>query len=172
MPDHDDYPEAGLPKSPPLDRRVCIPRGHALGLLLLACFPVLAVLGVFGSGERTVETAGGGVALAVTYAQRLRFGHPGQMKILVRSTGEQPLNGVRVQVDTSFLERFDKVSSIPEPKRVFKRAFEFVVEDGEREAVIAIHLEPEKYGAATGHIAVLANDRLAIELPVRSFILP
>lgn len=172
MSDHDDNAEAGLPKPPSFERRVRIPRGHAWGLLLLVCIPVLAIVGVFGSGDRTFNAEGGGVTVALTYAPRLRYGQPAQLKIEVRSTDDRSLRGVRVRVDTSFLDRFGKVSATPEPKRLSAQSYEFAVDDGVAESVLVLDLEPEKYGSATGRVTVMVLGQVVVELPLRTFILP
>ncbi|HEY0947783.1 MAG TPA: hypothetical protein VGD81_21040 [Opitutaceae bacterium] len=172
MSQDDEYAKADPPKPPPFDRRISIPPGHATGLLLLALLPLLAVFGVFGGDDRTVEKSGDGVALGVTYAPRMRFGYPVKLQIHVGSVDDRPLSGAEVHVSTSFLERFDRVSSMPEPKRMSREACEFAVDDGQREAVIAIDLEPERYGFATGTVSVVAQGGVAVELPIRSFVLP
>ena len=114
----------------------------------------------------------GGLVLSVSYTQRLRFGFSTRFKILLRTSDGQPLGNASVRVESAFLDRFENISTEPPPARVSDESYEFTVAKDERESLITIQLDPEKYGRGVGRVMAATPAGVVVEVPLHVFIFP
>lgn len=155
----ENHGKAQPPKAPEVERRVKLTRLQQLGMPLIALFPLLALLGIFGisSGERT--SSGGSLSLSVDYPSRTRLRSGVMMVIEVSNRGGVDIEGVTVGVERDYVDRFTNVSFNPSVAAVSERYFE--VELGALApgavSVVSVELEPSDYWRHEGTVRVTAG---------------
>jgi hypothetical protein len=152
--------ERHLPRPPKMDRKVCAPPLQWLFLGLLVLVPLLAVFGIFGPRQATVESAGTGIELRARYPSLLRHKLIEPFSLEVRNTLSTQLPRVIVRLDRGYVEHFSEVTFTPEPERVTEQSYEIVLQDvqpGETRR-IAGQVQGERYGRRRGAVAAIRDD--------------
>jgi hypothetical protein len=114
--ENQDPPElGGPPPAPVMPRRVRLYRAQWLGLPLLLVLPLLGLAGAFGESRQTRTFADEFVRVEVDYPVRLRVRQPSAVHVRVDRLADMA-DSLLIAVDPAWLDRFAKVTVIPEPQ--------------------------------------------------------
>lgn len=158
------------PPAPPAHvRRLALTRKQWVGVPLLLAVPVLTLLGTFGESRAIARAASPTLALTVRYPSRFRYRQIQPLELTVENRSGQPMDSVRVSLDTAYITRFSSVRIDPAPQR------DFVVRlDGVRPGesrLVAAELWGERYGVHRGRVvAATTTDSVAVD--VRTVVFP
>jgi hypothetical protein len=151
------------PAPPEVERRIRLYGYQWIGLALLAVVPSLAIAGFFGARPTTETVENAGLALSVTYPDRLRYLQFDDIQVRVVNTSDAPLDTLHVALDSALANRFLEVSATPP----FERPYELTLTDlapGEtRFAVIA--LRANEYGRHEGELTLRGGGSSASPTP-------
>ena len=160
---------AAPPQPPTTTRRFALTRKQVVGLPLIAAVPLLCLFGLFGESSARTTATSRAFVVAIKYPSRFRYRQFEALEITVRNRSAQPIDTVRVWLDTAYITRFSSVSIVPTPRRAFIVDL-IQVQPGESRLVDA-ELWGEQYGWHSGQIIVSAHGDTATAT-ISTFVFP
>ena len=161
------------PQAPEVERAFS-PNPHLLAAAVLALLPVLALVGVFGLAGASHSVTQGPLEVTVAYPERYRYKMLHPFEITVRNTSEAVVAGVRVGVDTAYVDRFSGVAFTPTPDDVTADAYGFdlgaIGPGGSR--VITAELQAERYWLTEGRVVLDWDAGQPLEILLSTFVWP
>jgi hypothetical protein len=166
-------PDPRPPEPPPVDRRFVLSR-HALGAMLLALLPILALSGLFGESQATRTAAAGDVRATVEFPERFRYKQLQWIEIRVENTSSDVIPLVVVTVDSSYLDRFSEVAFVPGPTDVTSDTYRFEIQDlaAGDSRVVSSGIQAERYWLSDGRITVTAGEAAPLLIPISTLVWP
>ncbi|MBI4408627.1 MAG: hypothetical protein HY561_02885 [Gemmatimonadetes bacterium] len=156
------------PDAPRIRRRVRFSPLQALGILLILGLPLLALLGVFGESSREAEAHTAALRVHLRYPDRFRFEQIGELLLFVDNTSSRPLDSVRVEFDSFYVNRFSQVTFTPAAEQAYRVRLARL-EPGAT-GLVAVELQGEHYGRHRGAVRVAAGaDTAALGLSTLVF---
>lgn len=163
------------PEHPPLiRRRLSLSLEHWAGLLLLLSIPLLAVFGLLGDKEATMEVSGGSFLLKASVPVIVREGETVRIRASLVALEGAEARPVAFFVSRAYLDRFDHVESAPKPAAMTDVEARIPLSAGDEPGLWEASLEaaPFRKGKALGALGVLFSDGSRMSLPLKTFVLP
>lgn len=143
------------PAAPEIQPRIRIRAAQAVGMILLAILPVLALLDVFGDSVAEARASGSQLELRVNYPARFRYKtiHPIEVQVINRF--DRPLDRVIVKFDENYLSQFSNVQLTPAADKAYEVELRDVQPGEER--VISVEIQAERYWRHRGTVTATAG---------------
>lgn len=144
-----------LPKAPEFERRPVFKPLRLAGLLLIAIPPLLAVIGLFGGGNRMISTASETVKLNVDYPPAQRFKVRAPLRISLTNLSDTALATTRVTLVAPYIYSFSDVAMTPSPDQIADGTYVFDLLDiapGETRNV-NMEMQAQRYWRAEGSVS-------------------
>lgn len=174
--------DAAHPPSPPdFERRFRMSRGQWIGLPVLFAVPVLALLGLFGSVERSDRIASGGLDVELAYPERAHYRALSRLDVVVRNTSSSPLDSVHISMDTAYIGRFAMKQFSPATERAYVIPLGTIPPGGRSQA--SVELWADGLWRLRGSVVVSAlsassptgvagRTPVTVRFPLRTFVFP
>ncbi|HEX6306632.1 MAG TPA: hypothetical protein VFZ69_00520 [Longimicrobiales bacterium] len=157
------------PGAPEIRRSVSLYRFQWFGIAVLAAFPVLALLGVFGERWAVAESETGPLQVRVHYPTVFRYKMLNAIDVDVRNTGTAAIDTVTVALDTVYAARFSTVTAVPP----FSGPYEVDLPDvrSQESRRVRIEIQAEQYWSHAGALTV-ATRTDTVRVRLRTMIYP
>ncbi|HEX6133313.1 MAG TPA: hypothetical protein VFZ24_05105 [Longimicrobiales bacterium] len=157
------------PGAPRTRRHVSLFGFQWVGVAVLAAFPVLALLGVFGERWATVESTGGPLHVNVRYPTVFRYKMLNAIDLDVRNTGTAVIDTITVALDTVYASRFSTITAVPPFSGPYEVELPAVQPRETRR--VRIEIQAERYWVHAGTLTV-ATRTDTVRVPLRTTIYP
>jgi len=148
------------PKPPEMQRRMQFYPIQLIGMPFIFLIPVLAILGVFDTGTKTVETSNSSLEMLVEYPRSCRYKNVVLLEVFVTNTSSEAIPTVTVSYDREYFESFSETAFMPSEETVTQDAYEIELQDlkaGDTQ-YIQTHLRCEAYGQHELRIEAAASE--------------
>jgi hypothetical protein len=162
--------EKPFPPAPEIDRRVALPRGRAIGMLLILVVPVLALAGVFGESWERAAAESPNVSAQVEFPSRFRYKMLNSITASVTNRSARPIDTIVVRLDSSYALRFSTVVFTPAAERAYVARLTDVPPGETR--LIVIEIQGERYGRHTGRLHIESTNGDTLAIPIQTVIFP
>ena len=154
---------------PHVKPRLRFRRSEAVGMLIVALLPFLAVLGMFGPHQARVAASAGPVNLEVRYPSHVRHGMHDRIEITVANRSSEVIPLVEVSLDRRYLDGFSDVSFVPSADSAFVVRLRDLRPGEDRRVRVA--LEADAYGWRRGGVRV-TSDGASADAELSTFVFP
>jgi len=161
---------ASLPDAPEIDRRIRIPAFRAIGMAVIALFPVLAVAGVFGESWNTTTAHGATIVVDVEFPTRYRYKMLNSITATITNRFPRTIDTVTVRLDTAYALRFSTVVFTPSAQDAYSVPLTALASGESR--LVVIELQGERYGRHAGRLRVESTSGDTLAVRVHSLIFP
>lgn len=158
------------PDPPSHHRRLSLSRAQRFGLPVLMLIPLLALAGVFGERDTSVQRTRGTLLVAVRSPARLRYRQRMTLALSVSNRGTGPLADVRVRFDSAYLGRFSGVVIVPQASADGSVWLGTLMPSSS--AGVSVTLEGERAGRARGGVTAVDARGDTVRLPLATFVFP
>jgi hypothetical protein len=158
------------PTGPHLPRRIHLYRYQWIGLPLLALLPILAIFRFFGDTSQRVDASSDAVRLEVVYPDRQRVGQKRQLEVRIENVSGNRLDTVTVSFDPSYVDRFNTVSFVPEPRSAYQ--IELLGVEPREHRLIRIETEGAEPWRHQGEVSVASPGSDPAGVRVSTFVFP
>jgi hypothetical protein len=161
--------EKNLIKQPPdLPRKFRMYPTQAIGLLLIAILPILALMGIFEPKQSTTSGRSTSLAVDLQFPKRVPYSTNSTMRVKVTNTSSIVLDSVDVEIDTSYLAAYDQVALSPQADRSFGVVLNSLQPGEKRE--VRIDMMGKEVGTHEGVIFVrTAKEQIRLPLSTTVF---
>jgi hypothetical protein len=126
--------------------------GQAIGLILIAALPIMALAGAFDPDRTTLEGRSASINATLEYPERVPFSSLAHMRLKVTNLSNRLLDTVLVEFDTAYLARFTQINILPQPQRVFAVALTDLKPQEKRE--VLVEMDGDEVGNAAGLVHI------------------
>lgn len=126
-----------------------------IGIPLILAIPVLALFGVFGERHDVVHASSASLDMRVSYPERFHYRQVLSLRVNVRNISAQPMDTIRVSVDTAYIGRFSSVRFDPPARRAYTVDLTDVQPSESR--LVAVELWGQDYGRHPGSVIARAG---------------
>ncbi|HSJ25359.1 MAG TPA: hypothetical protein VK929_11850 [Longimicrobiales bacterium] len=167
---HDAQHHVGPPPPPDTRRQIRLYPAQWIGVPVLLLLPILALAGAFGETRATASVTHDGVRYDVEYPTRLRAGQ--HTAVLVRVT---PLAGpagdtVEVVFDGAWLDRFTRITAVPEPETPWRLLLPMTATGETAEA--RVEMEGSRLWQGEGTVRLGRAGGSSMDVVVRTLVFP
>jgi hypothetical protein len=148
-------------------RRLRLSAKHALGAAALVC---VAGSAAFLERMEAREVTARGMVLHAVFPGRMRFREVGKITLDATRAASEPCRAAALQIDESYLERFDESRSIPAEAEIGRFSLGDLA-PGERRRVV-LYLRGERPWLAAGVARLSCDGVSGPAVPLRTFIFP
>lgn len=141
-----------------------LPIFRAVGMVLVALAPLLALFGVFGERRTTESVDGRDISVRATFPTRLKYEMLQNIAITVRSRSARRIDTVTVRLDTAYVLRFSGVTFTPDVDEAYAVRLPELMPGESR--LVAVEIQGQRYGRHTGplHIETTSGDTISMSL--------
>lgn len=164
---HKEPPE--LPPSPDFRRRVAFKPTQAIGVPLLLAIPLIGAFGFFDTDVAIASAELNGIGLEIEYWSRFRHRALQPLRIIVRNNTGQEQEKLQVKLNAKYLEAFENVDFLPEPKEIGDQQVVFEFEHVPAGETRSVEIEMEALHPGMKKAFVEAN---GTTLAFQTFVMP
>ncbi|HSH95941.1 MAG TPA: hypothetical protein VK968_17475 [Roseimicrobium sp.] len=160
--------EAGPETPHPIERRIVLGTGQAVGVAVLLAVPVLALTKALGERVERLEMRQDGWVVNAEVPVCARDGASLQITVQLARADNRPMaSAPRVDISSGYLSRFSDVRQCPS-------VFGVTEESAKTHAAgpVVIELIPDRFGWARGRLGVTTDTGERLELELKTFVFP
>lgn len=157
------------PQPPRIAPRLHLHRSELIGLPAIAVLPLLALLGVFGPSQKTVQEQSGTIEWSVDYPSRIRYAQIERLTVQLTNRGAAPVSQISLGIDPDYMHAFSDVAFEPQPRTPYRID---IPELGPGESrLVAVQMTADAYGPQRGRVSVEAGGASA-SADLSTFVFP
>ena len=162
------------PEPPKVARHLHLSPPQIAGALVFLAIVGFAFAGILDTHEGTKSVEGAAASAEVSYPTRFRYKQLMPLEVIVRNTSSNTLGGVEVQFDHDYISKFSSVEFSPSVSTITADAYVVSVGDIEPggSRVVTADMQAEGFFRHSGSISVSAQEGVALELSLSTWVFP